>query len=379
MDEDKISQFPNEILQHILSFIDIHEAVETTILSKRWKHLWRSLLCIRLHIHGGAAYRHRVSQFLSHRDAAAAVHDFHLSLDIKTNLDTAFVEECVLYAINHNVQSLRLQILRHYEPFLGLPAPLLVSETLLELEIRQVHFRGIYLPRRFSLPNLKTLCLERLWLFDDHRSREDVVEPFAGLPELEKLYLCEFPITDLVLRAPKLRVLEIVQYSFQNMEVAKEISAPLLTSFRYEGHLPLECSKMNLPMLEKVHLDIHHVSNHVKGMHLNCVRMLQQLGKATVVSLTLDTLKVLELDGGPIEQSHSPFRNLKCLKLVEGRRKIRTVLQSVMNYLTVGTLYFESMMVEFPDDVVVVEQNSEYMSDEEDTDYTWGFDNLFRN
>ena len=64
---------------------------------------------------------------------------------------------------------------------------------------------------------------------------------------------------------------------------------------------------------------------------------------------------------------------------MEGRRKIRIVLQRVMNYLTVGTLYFGSMIVEFPNDVVVVEQNSEYMSDEEDTDYNWGFDHLFRN
>ncbi|XP_047961800.1 F-box/FBD/LRR-repeat protein At3g26920-like [Salvia hispanica] len=293
MEEDRISQLPNEILQHILSFIDTYEAVETSILSKRWKYLWRSLPSLRLHLNLVVSSDF-VSHFLSHRDPTAAVHDFHLSLDttIQLNLDTAFVEECVLYAINHGVQYLRLNMLRHNEPFLGLPALLLASETLRELELRQLHFMWIYLPGRLSLPNLKTLYLERVLLFDDHCSRDYVMEPFTGLPELEKLYLCEYPIIGLVLRAPKLRVLEIVQYSFELLKVVEEISAPLLTSFRYEGHLPLECSKMNLPMLEKVYLDIHHISYHVKGMHLNCVRMLQQLGHATIVSLTLDIVSL---------------------------------------------------------------------------------------
>ncbi|KAG6388714.1 hypothetical protein SASPL_150146 [Salvia splendens] len=48
--------------------------------------------------------------------------------------------------------------------------------------------------------------------------------------------------------------------------------------------------------------------------HLMCVTFLHQLGNATIVSLTLNTLMVLDLAGGPIEQRHPPFPNLKCLK-----------------------------------------------------------------
>ncbi|KAG6388713.1 hypothetical protein SASPL_150145 [Salvia splendens] len=49
------------------------------------------------------SYHRFVSQFLSHRDAAVPLHDFHLSLDTQLCLreDLALVEECVLYAINH--------------------------------------------------------------------------------------------------------------------------------------------------------------------------------------------------------------------------------------------------------------------------------------
>ncbi|KAL1533654.1 hypothetical protein AAHA92_33512 [Salvia divinorum] len=123
-------------------------------------------------------------------------------------------------------------------------------------------------------------------------------------------------------------------------------------------------------MLEEVFLDIHDIRYNVKGLHQKCVRMLHQLGNATHVAFTLDTLRVLELDGGPIEQSPPPFPNLKCLKVMKGRHKVRTVLQSVMNYLTLGSLYLESLMVELPNGVTVAEHNSEDPADDDD-DYKW--------
>ncbi|KAG6388693.1 hypothetical protein SASPL_150125 [Salvia splendens] len=440
MEEDRISELPDEILEHILSFIDTSEAVGVSILSKRWKHLRPSHHNIRLKRHG-AFSRPRVprsvSQFLSRRDDAAPLHDFHLLLDTEFVLreDEALVEECAFYAINHGAQS--FHILAPTPTLHALPAALFTSATLRELVISQLRksYTRTYKPTRLLLPNLKTLCLDapNLYFTSDLQGKE----LFSGLPELEKLFLIKFPVSGLVLKAPKLRVLEIID----SCCLIEEISAPLLTSLRYEGDFPLECSIMNVPMLEQVYLDIFGLAYNPEWLHLNCVRLLHQLGNATTVSLTLDTLKrekedriselpddilqhilsfidtaeavrasilskrwkppppafppqypvapsrrllemgyspkirvleilqsdsifpikeisaplltsfrymgVLDLAGGPIEQRHPPFPNLKCLKVIKGSNKISTMLESVMNYSTIGTLYFElSLKVE---------------------------------
>ncbi|KAL1543859.1 putative F-box/LRR-repeat protein [Salvia divinorum] len=380
MEEDRISQLPDEILGHILSFTDIKEAVQTCILSRRWKNLWHSLSDLHFHLTRFAAHTHSslnykaaqtlshrfsdfVSHFLSHRDGAAAIRSFHLSFDSSAvYANHTFIEKCVHYAINHGVLSLRLRA-NYYND-----GPVFfASKRLRELELRKFSHTS-YFPERFSFPHLKTLYLERYEFTGDCTIS---VEPFSGFPELEKLTLRWCKVSGLVVKAPRLRFLEIIDdtdsWNFHQEMRMGEISAPLLTYFSYEGYFAFECSKVNLPMLEQVYFDIFKRMN-VEGMHLKCVRMLQQFGNATTVALTLDTLKVLELDDNFIERSPSPFPYMKCLKLIKGRWNISTVLQCVMNYLTVETLHCDSLTVEFPRGVDVVEQNLEDLSDDDDND-----------
>ncbi|KAG6409290.1 hypothetical protein SASPL_127327 [Salvia splendens] len=293
-EEDLISQLPDGILLLILDKIDIYEAVKTSMIL--WKNLWRSLPGLRfhfrpattpfrIHLQDFTIHSTFVSQLLSHRDAAAAVHDFHLLFDGPTpvpqfpcGVDREFLEECVLYAINHGVQSIRL----HWPTYrkLRLPPAFLTCNTLRELEIRDL-FCPVKLPGRLSLPYLKTLHLHTIVLVfanDHHR-----MDPFSALPELEKLTLTSFVCDGLVvIKAPKLRLLEIENY-YLNME---EISAPLLTSFTYKCLAAWECAKVNLPILEQVYLDIDQVFN------TNCLTMLHQFGNASAVSLTSNTLQV---------------------------------------------------------------------------------------
>ena len=97
------------------------------------------------------------------------------------------------------------------------------------------------------------------------------------------------------MKAPSLRFLEIIDdtesVNLHQERRMGEISAPLLTCFRYEGLCAFECLKVDFPMLEEVYFDVYRRVN-VRGMDLRCVSMLHQFGNATTVVLTLDTLEV---------------------------------------------------------------------------------------
>ncbi|KAL6563417.1 hypothetical protein OROGR_002376 [Orobanche gracilis] len=187
-------------------------------------------------------------------------------------------------------------------------------------------------------------CSERdilgsVFFADDRYSKEQ----FSGFPELESLSLHWFHLTGVVLKAPKLRFLQIIRESLFS-DAMEEISAPLLTSFRYEGYSPLECSKVDLPSLEEVFLNVHRKINE-EWMELRCVEMFQQLGNAKIVALTLETLKVLEMDRDLIERSPPPFPHMKCLKVVEWQRKISTVVDRAANGLDLSRVCSNSSRI----------------------------------
>jgi hypothetical protein len=47
---DRISSLPDEIRQHILSFMTALEAVQTCVLSTRWRYVWLSLRCLNIEV-----------------------------------------------------------------------------------------------------------------------------------------------------------------------------------------------------------------------------------------------------------------------------------------------------------------------------------------
>ncbi|KAL8532179.1 hypothetical protein ACS0TY_008688 [Phlomoides rotata] len=53
-DSDRLSELPESLILHILSFLPMRDVVSTTLLSKRWENLWTTLPCLNFsHIISG--------------------------------------------------------------------------------------------------------------------------------------------------------------------------------------------------------------------------------------------------------------------------------------------------------------------------------------
>jgi hypothetical protein len=47
-EDDRISDLPDALLQHVLSLLPVDEAVQTSVLARRWRGLWKSVPVLRL-------------------------------------------------------------------------------------------------------------------------------------------------------------------------------------------------------------------------------------------------------------------------------------------------------------------------------------------
>ncbi|TVU26396.1 hypothetical protein EJB05_28941, partial [Eragrostis curvula] len=45
---DRISDLPEDVIHHVLSLLPAHDAVRTSVLARRWRHLWSSAPGLRV-------------------------------------------------------------------------------------------------------------------------------------------------------------------------------------------------------------------------------------------------------------------------------------------------------------------------------------------
>lgn len=362
--EDRISILPDVLLHQILGLIDLKEAVQTSVLSKRWRHLWSTLPILdfdfRRHaIHSGVelswSHHHEehmprfmnfVNQIISCRDISSSISSFRLSSSNFTAITASFAEKWVEYAIDHDVEELDIDAY-HIPAPLKLPRALFACKSLQVLKLNH-YFDSMVIPKSFSLPTLKILHLDR-FPFRDDDPFSFPKEPFSSFPNLEELILRRCEVSGLIISAPKLRILELSFHGYMpqfSTEVEMEkISTSRLNSFRFEGQVSLVCPMGELPCLKEIYFDLDPILESPytdfvqQKMPQNLIRMLQQLGNAKSVILTLPTIEVLSMDSRLLEQSPSPFPNIKNLKVTrtDGIIDLMSILpQNVMNYLAKG-------------------------------------------
>ncbi|KAF9619538.1 hypothetical protein IFM89_007365 [Coptis chinensis] len=124
--EDRISGLHEPLIHHILSFMDMKEVLQTSLLSKRWTHLWQSIRTLKFHEHSWTnrcdrwngrnpkLKKNKLTKFKYFVDTVLFLRDgsdidkFDLFDLFAEYVDSRLIDRWVTYARKRRVQVLRL-------------------------------------------------------------------------------------------------------------------------------------------------------------------------------------------------------------------------------------------------------------------------------
>ncbi|XBI22875.1 hypothetical protein VPH35_063836 [Triticum aestivum] len=191
---DRLSALPDDLLHAVLSRLKARQVVRTCVLSTRWRHLWRSVPCLRidqLELHAGVAgkraliERHSFKNFahiLLHRHNVALLEEFRLRVDCGSwDADSGWVRRGISQDETWPCRLKRLHLtkvyLDSYSFRLILEAPALASLRLAG------HFCSNYsdvmsLTTVTSMPSLvdASICLRTVREFNYNNERNGLIE-----------------------------------------------------------------------------------------------------------------------------------------------------------------------------------------------------------
>ncbi|KAL9374619.1 hypothetical protein Peur_031498 [Populus x canadensis] len=306
---DRLSDLPDSIIHKILSLVDLRCAVQTSVLSKRWRFLWTSLTDLNFN---------------------GTCMDF-----------TNFLTFNRFFPITFRIWSL-IMVIPTIRSF-SLPPAFLTCQSLKTLQLSGFNFKAL----GFALPNLISLSLSHC----SFTNPSDFDDPFASCLKLKNLSLrsCSF-LSSKVLKISGLQLLnlEIVGLGYMNLAgllYRIDIFAPKLISFVYKLSHVVDFSGLHLPSLNFARVHVCTKQDKKKEAYLGLINMFKGLGNAQSVMLHSQTIEVLGSFPGLLEQEPSPFKRLKSLQVAPNNKPL--VPPHVMTYLLGGTPHAKTIYADY--------------------------------
>lgn len=197
------------ILEHILFFGPMEDAVRTSVLSKKWRYLWTSRPNLALEewpFSRGEHFTNFVDTVLL-LQGSARIKQFVLSCDVLG--DASRVRLWVSAAVKRNVEEF-IADLSDIQGNFVLPYCLFTCATLTHMELSIPW--AMELPSRICLPNLRVLLLLNITFADEHSTKR-----LLSSPVLEELSIEECTwnnLETLTIQAPMLKFLTILDEDF---------------------------------------------------------------------------------------------------------------------------------------------------------------------
>nr|XP_043608571.1 putative F-box/LRR-repeat protein At5g02930 [Erigeron canadensis] len=360
--EDRLSSLPDELIQHIFSFIDTKFVVQTCLLFPRWNILWRSMPYLTFTSHEFDSL-HSFSKFvtnvLSRRDHQIDV--FLVKLSFNRAASQPFVSLIARYAFSHNVQQLTVIS----SPMNNQRLPLCLfkgSKSLKHFTFRSTDYSAYSstlaeTPWDFSV--LISLNLSNVSWWPNDKQSNDLFSKCVNLkdltlnnfrysggnavfdiitPRLENLMLikCSFGwLVDVVnVIAPQIKNLIVINCRIQGLNIAPS----QISNFCFKNKHPLQLPKDCFHSLNKVTLSLNLSRSNMlynEEESRATINMLQELHSARFLTVNLDIVECLSSFPDLVAQHPSPFINLICLNIDSSREEAYKVKLSAeaLNYL----------------------------------------------
>lgn len=163
--EDRVSTLPDSLLCHILSFLPTKLTIATSILSKRWRPLWKSITTLDFDdesFQDFGSFRHFLYSVIVSRDATLPIQSFRIRCGQSNNFDPRDLYRFVDAVVQRRIEIFDLNIyegalfvyLKEISPSVH---RVLSCNTLVVLKLANLAVYDV--PHLVHLPLLKTLYL----------------------------------------------------------------------------------------------------------------------------------------------------------------------------------------------------------------------------
>jgi hypothetical protein len=111
--ENRIDNLPDSILCHILSFLPTKHAATTSILSKRWKPVWLSVLALDFDnetFKDFSGFRKFVNSTLTLRDKNVSIHSFNFKCGSSSHFTQSQYDRILRTVMQYGVKDLNFDM-----------------------------------------------------------------------------------------------------------------------------------------------------------------------------------------------------------------------------------------------------------------------------